>query len=57
MAGLRYGGEWALIMDDDFQPPEEGLKLVNFALNNNYTLFMVIMKLNGIHLEFCKQNQ
>ena len=40
MAGLRYvEGEWALIMDDDFQnPPEEGLKLVNFALNNNYDI-------------------
>ena len=40
MAGLRYvEGDWALIMDDDFQnPPKEGLKLINFALENNYDI-------------------
>ena len=40
MAGLRYvEGDWALIMDDDFQnPPEEGLKLVQFALKNDYDI-------------------
>ena len=40
MAGLRYTeGDWALIMDDDFQnPPEEGLKLVKFALNNDFDI-------------------
>ena len=40
MAGLRYvAGDWALIMDDDFQnPPEEGLKLVQFALKNDYDI-------------------
>jgi len=38
MAGLRYAkGDWILIMDDDFQnPPEEALKLVNYAKQNKY---------------------
>lgn len=40
MAGLRLAnGEWCLIMDDDFQnPPEEGLKLINFAMQNNFDI-------------------
>lgn len=38
MAGLKFAeGDWILIMDDDFQTtPEEGLKLVKYAINNNY---------------------
>jgi glycosyltransferase involved in cell wall biosynthesis len=38
MAGLKYAkGDWILIMDDDFQnPPEEALKLVNYAKQNKY---------------------
>jgi len=38
MAGLRYAeGDWVLIMDDDFQnPPEEALKLVNYARDNKF---------------------
>ena len=38
MAGLRQAeGDWSLIMDDDFQnPPEEALRLANFAIKNNF---------------------
>lgn len=38
MAGLKYAkGDWVLIMDDDFQnPPEEALKLFNYAKQNKY---------------------
>lgn len=38
MAGLKHAeGDWTLIMDDDFQnPPEEALKLVNFAKENEF---------------------
>lgn len=38
MAGLKFAeGDWVLIMDDDFQTtPEEGLRLVKYAINNNY---------------------
>jgi len=38
MAGLKHSrGEWAVIMDDDFQnPPSEALKLINFTLNNKF---------------------
>ena len=38
MAGLKHShGEWAIIMDDDFQnPPEEALKLLTYALNNKF---------------------
>lgn len=38
MAGLRLSeGDWCLIMDDDFQnPPDEGLKLINYALVNKF---------------------
>ena len=38
MAGLNYAkGDWVLIMDDDFQnPPEEVLKLINFAKKNKF---------------------
>lgn len=38
MAGLKYSsGDWVVIMDDDFQnPPVEALKLINFAITNQY---------------------
>ena len=38
MAGLRFAeGEWTLIMDDDFQnPPEEALRLINYAKENKF---------------------
>lgn len=38
MAGLNYAiGDYAIIMDDDFQnPPEEVLKLVDCMIANNY---------------------
>jgi|TARA_Y100000294_G_scaffold123344_1_gene114695 undecaprenyl-phosphate 4-deoxy-4-formamido-L-arabinose transferase len=38
MAGLNYvNGDCAIIMDDDFQnPPEEALKIYNFAKKNNF---------------------
>jgi glycosyltransferase involved in cell wall biosynthesis len=38
MAGLNHSnGEWIIIMDDDFQnPPEEALKLYEYASNNKF---------------------
>lgn len=38
MAGLNYAdGEWAIIMDDDFQnPPEEALKLYENSIKTDY---------------------
>jgi len=38
MAGLRHTtGEWIITIDDDFQnPPEEVVKLYDYACNNNY---------------------
>lgn len=38
MAGINNAsGDWAIIMDDDFQnPPEESLRLFNFSKNSNY---------------------
>jgi len=38
MAGLKHSkGDWAIIMDDDFQhTPNEASKLLNYALNNKY---------------------
>ena len=38
MAGLNHAtGDWAIIMDDDFQNPvSEVSKLINFILTNEY---------------------
>ena len=38
MAGIKHSkGDWAIIMDDDFQhSPTEASKLINYALNNKY---------------------
>ena len=37
-AGLKYcKGDWAIIIDDDFQNPiSEAVKLTDYALKNNY---------------------
>ncbi len=51
MAGLNYAkGEWVIIMDDDFQnPPEEALKLFNYAEKNTFDIVYGNYKKNKKH--------
>ena len=51
MAGLNYAkGEWAIIMDDDFQnPPEEAFKLYNYAEKNTFDIVYGNYKKNKKH--------
>ena len=54
MAGLNYAkGDWAIIMDDDFQnPPKEALKLYEYANQNTFDIIYGNYKKNKKHSFF-----